>query len=155
MAKKTIETSTENGKLRITTEAGTITIHSDTLSDAIRHTAMLHGLKQKICDAAALGAGYTDIEKFDAMQEVANRLFSGEWNKTGRGDGTGNSGLLFRALCELYPNKTPEIIREFLDGKDKKEQAALRINPKIAAIIDRIRAERNTIDTDELLDELN
>jgi hypothetical protein len=54
----------------------------------------------------------------------------------------------------MYPGKTPEALRAFLDGKTKSECAALRATPKIAAIIDTLRAPSGDIDTDDLLSEL-
>lgn len=130
----------------------------------IRH-AVLHGLKQKLVDAAAIarnpdtGRSATVVDKYVAVREVYDRLLSGQWNKgRGEGSGSGAGGLLFRALCRLYANKTPEQLREFLDGKSKEEQAALRKNPRIAAIIEEIKAESaktDGIDSDELLGELD
>ena len=131
------------------------------LSGEIQHHAMLHGLKQKLVDAAAIsrnpdtGRSATIDDKYNAVREVYDRLLGGNWNK-GRGDGSssGNGGLLFRALCQMYPNKTPEALRAFLDGKTKSECAALRATPKIAAIIDTLRAPSGDVDTDGLLAEL-
>ena len=139
----------------------TINLSVDELSNDIRHAALLHGLKQKLVDAAALsrisetGHSATIDDKYNAVREVYDRLLAGNWNK-GRGDSssTGNGGLLFRALCQMYPSKTPEALRAFLDGKTKSECAALRATPKIAAIIDTLRAPSGDIDTDDLLSEL-
>lgn len=144
-------------------DGSVIRINAEELSPEIREAAMMHGLKQKLVDAAAIsrnpetGRSATVSDKFKAVNEVAQRLLSGSWNK-GRsdGEGSGNGGLLFRALCELYPNKTPEQLREFLAGKSKEEQAALRASPKIAAIIDRLRAKKSAdTDVDALLGELD
>ena len=71
--------------------------------------------------------------------------------------GGGSGGLLFKALCRMYSNKSPEQITAFLAGKTDADKTALRKNPKIAAIIEEIRAETGksaNIDTDELLAEL-
>ena len=139
----------------------TILISTNNLAPSIQIQAMVHGLKQKLVDAAALsrnpdtGRSATIDDKYNAVREVYDRLLAGNWNK-GRGDSssTGNGGLLFRALCQMYPNKTPEALRAFLDGKTKSECAALRATPKIAAIIDTLRAPSGDIDTDDLLSEL-
>mgnify|MGYP003450704267 CR=1 FL=1 len=98
----------------------------------------------------------TVADKYAAMKEVYDRLLAGDWNKV-RGDGsTGSGGLLFRALCIAYAQKDPADIKAFLDGKTKAEQAALRKNPKIAAIIDTLREEEaGDVDTDEMLNELD
>lgn len=134
---------------------------NDLNADIVAH-AVLHGLKQKLVDAAAISrdpiTGKTaDINtKYNSVKDVFDRITGEhpEWNKRAGGSGV-SGGLLFRALCRLYDRKSPETIKEFLDGQTKKAQAALRANPKIAAIIDEIRAEGGPeIDTDELLNEL-
>ena len=118
------------------------------LSESVRHAAMMHGLKQKIGDAAALsrnpdtGRSATVADKMAAMEEVAARLRAGGWNKDRDGTGsTGVGGLLFRALCIQRPSMDPARIREWLAGKDKKEQAKLRDVPDIARIIVELRAK--------------
>jgi hypothetical protein len=115
-------------------------------ADILSH-AIGHGLKQKLVDAAAIsrdpetGRAASIDTKFEAVREVFDRLFVGDWNK--RREGGGNAGgLLFQALCRKYDRKTPEQIKEWLDGKDDKAKAALRKNPDIAKIIDDIRAEK-------------
>jgi len=67
-------------------------------------------------------------------------LMEGEWNK--RREGGPSGGILKRALVELYAGrKTEEQIVEFLNAKSDKEKAALRKNPKVAEIIERLRVE--------------
>lgn len=159
---------TGNGSLRIDVVGFTpLMVQIRDLSDAMLEQAVLHGLKQKIVDAAALsrnpdtGRSATAADKYNAMREVLDRVIAGEWNKTrGDGTGTGSGGLLFAALCRLYTVKTPEDIRAFLDGKTTAEQAALRKNPKVAAVIETIKAERakdapDDADTDDMLAELD
>lgn len=128
------------------------------LSFDILRMATMHGLKQKLVDAAAIGrdpdTGRTASPqiKIAAMEEVLNRLLAGEWNKRREGNPTG--GLLLRALARLYPTRTREQLVEFLAGKSDAEKAALRRNPKVAAVIEEIRAESaddESIDSDELL----
>ena len=140
--------------LNVVTDKGTIVVCLSGLVVDMVTAAALHGLKQKICDAAA-GLG-TITEKHDAMQAVADRIIEGEWNKRGEGDGA-PTGLLLKALIRLYPSKPKDALVDYLAGKDKKEQAALRKNPKIAAIIETIKAESaktSGVDSDSLLDEL-
>ncbi len=158
---KAIDTAIEGSVLVIRTHEGNLSIDASKLTPEIQQAAVMHGLKQKIVDAAAIGRNpengrsATIKDKYDAMKEVIDRLTTeAQWNKTRAGGAGGSDGLLVRALVELYPSKTLEYIREFVGGKDKKEQAALRANPKVAAIIDRLRAESSDIDTEALLDEL-
>ena len=157
-----IECTTGDKQLTIEFSNGqTIYVWLGELNSTIIEQATLHGLKQKLVDAAAIsrnpdtGRSATIDDKYTAVREVYDRLLAGSWNK-GRGDGSsmGNGGLLFRALCQMYPGKTPEALRAFLDGKTKSECAALRATPKIAAIIDTLRAPSGDVDTDGLLAEL-
>lgn len=149
----TIDTEREILSLKFS-NGKTLEVDANKLVYEIRTMATMHGLKQKLVDAAALGQNATIGEKYDAVVEVFNRLMAGSWNK-GRAEGETRSGLLFMALCRLYPARTEDNIREFLSGKSKKQQAELRANPRVAHIIDEIRAERTSgTDTDALLDEL-
>lgn len=136
-------------RLVFTTATGkTLTIDALTLSENIREAAMMHGLKQKIGDAAALsrnpetGRSATIEDKYNAMMEVATRLQADDgWNKAREaGEGGGAGGLLFKALCRVKADKTPAEVRAYLDGRTKEEQAALRKVPAIAAAIEEIRA---------------
>jgi hypothetical protein len=140
----------------------TLELSTSQITPEIANHAMLHGLKQKLVDAAAIsrnpdtGRSATIDDKYAAVREVYDRLLSGQWNKGRDGTGTGSGGLLFRALCILYANKTPEAIREFLSKKSKSEQSALRATPKIADIIATLKAEPGDDDAaDAMLDELN
>lgn len=140
-----------------------LTMHADQLTQDVYQYAGMHGLKQKLVDAAAIsrnpetGRTATITDKYQAVKAVFDRLIAGEWNATREGGGT-TGGLLLQALCRLYATKTPEQLREYLAGKTDGEKAALRKNPKVASIIDTIRAESGkaaNVDTDELLDELD
>lgn len=141
-----------------------LTIAVSELSPDMVIQAALHGLKQKLCDAAAIsrdpdtGRSATVEDKYRAVRVVFDRISAGEWNATrAGGEGTGAGGLLFRALRRLYPQRTEQQLVDYLAGKTKAEQAALRLNPKVAAIIDTIKAESaktSSIDTDALLDDL-
>lgn len=124
-----------------------LAVSIEQLDDAIRAQAMMHGLKQKIGDAAAIsrnpdtGRSATTDDKFDAMAEVLNRLLAGQWNKTREaGEGSGAGGLLFKALCRIKADKTPAEVRAYLEARTKEEQAALRKVPAIATAIEEIKA---------------
>lgn len=157
-----IEISDNVGVIELTFANGRkLKLATNDLAFPVVMQCTMHGLKQKLVDAAAIsrnpetGASATVEDKFRAVEAVYNRLLAGEWNaKRGEG-GTGAGGLLFRALVRLYPAKTSAQLRDYLDGLDKAKQAALRKNPKIAAIIEEIKAEDGAeaegIDSDELL----
>ena len=141
----------------------TLTMRGDALNSDIQQYAMMHGLKQKLIDAAAIsrnpetGRPASIEDKYQAVKAVYDRLLAGQWNAPREGGGA-TGGLLFQALCRMYAGrKTPEEIKAFLDTKTDAERAALRKNPRVAAVIAEIRAEQGEtmgIDTDELLDEL-
>lgn len=133
------------------------------LADQIITQLIGHGLKQKVGDAAAIprdtttGRSASDSDKIQAMIEVIDRLKFGDWNATREGGGGATGGLLLRALVELYPNKSREDLVAYLAGKSDKDKAALRASPKIAPVIDRLKAEAGKakgVDADALLDEL-
>lgn len=162
----TATVDTEHGELLLVFSNGeSITVRIRELSQDMVTHATLHGLKQKLVDAAALsrnpdtGRSATVADKYATVREVYDRILAGQWNKS-RGDGSsgaGTGGLLFRAVCRLYAQRTPEQVRGFLNGKSKEEQAALRKNPRVVAIIEEIKAESaktGGVDSDALLNEL-
>ena len=122
------------------------------LSADIRAAGLVHGLKQKLVDAAAIsrdpltGKPATIDTKYTAVKEVFDRITGANpsWNKV-RGEGTGTTGaggLLYRALVRLYDGvQTPEQVRKYLDGLNGEQQAALRGNKKVAPVILAIKAE--------------
>lgn len=158
---RTITATIEGTVLTIKTAGcADIRINYTELGVEVAQAAILHGLKQKIVDAAAIsrnpdtGRSATAQDKHAAMLEVATRLMAGQWNKAAGDGSTGQGGLLFRALCQKYDGKkTADEIKTFLEGKTKAEQAALRANPAIAAIIDTLRDkdQKDGTDSDALL----
>lgn len=155
--------TTVNDTIRLTFANGReVVLQVGDLPDNILGDALMHGLKQKLVDAAAMsrnpdtGRSATLDDKYAAVNEVAGRLVIGAWNKVRDGAAT-SGGLLFRALCEMYARKTPEEIKAFLEQKSDEEKAALRANPKIAAIIATLKAAQaksSDIDTDAMLGDL-
>jgi hypothetical protein len=138
-----------------------IYLQASELTEDIQRMALAHGLKQKLVDAAAIsrnpetGKPATIADKKAAVVEVYERLLAGEWNKRREGGETG--GLLLRALLRMYDGrKTRDELVAYLAGKTDEEKTALRANPKVAAIIAKIKAEKadESIDTDALLGEL-
>lgn len=137
-------------------------ITTNSLKDGMLYMAAIHGLKQKLVDAAAIsrnpetGRAATVEDKYQAVKTVYDRLLTGQWNATREGGATG--GLLLQALIRMYDGRrTPEDVKNFLANKTDAEKAALRKNPRVAQIIEEIRAETGkaaNIDTDELLGEL-
>lgn len=139
-------------------------IDAGALSEEMQRAAILHGLKQKLVDAAAIsrdtttGRSATIEDKYNAVREVADRLVAGEWNKKAEGGGGGSVSLLARAIAQLQ-GKPLDVVRAWLDAKTKEERAALKKNPKVAAAILAMQAEAAAkktggADSDDLLAEL-
>ena len=133
------------------------------LTNNVMEYAIFHGLKQKLVDAAAIsrnpetGRAASVEDKYQAVKTVYDRLLAGQWNAVREGGGA-TGGLLLQALCRMYAGrKTAEELKAFLADKSDAEKTALRKNPRVATIIEEIRAETGkaaSIDTDELLGEL-
>lgn len=130
-------------------DAGVITLEMARLNSAIIDHAAVHGMVQRISDAAAIsrdpknGQAATPEEKFEAMQKLVEYYHSGtgEWSRVREAGPKG--GFLFEALVKMYPDKTPEAVRAWLDTLDDKQQAALREDDAVAPIIAGIKAARN------------
>lgn len=161
----TITATIEGQALSLTFANGeTLIIHGDALHVDVQRYAMMHGLKQKLVDAAAIsrnpenGRAATVEDKYQAVKTVYDRLLAGQWNATREGGGA-TGGLLLQALCRMYDGrKTADELRTFLADKSDAEKTALRKNPRVAQFIEAIRAETGkaaSIDTDELLGELD
>lgn len=135
-----------------------LTITPAELGQAVRDAATVHGIVQKVVDAAALsrdtetGKPATVDEKFAACAAIVKRLTEGgPWNDRTAGP----RGILFRALCEVYAGKkTPEQIAAFLAEKSAGDKAALARNPKVKPVYDRLMAEAAAGDGEEQLAEL-
>lgn len=155
-----IISETDNSLAMTFANGKTLELKAEQLPQSIRDYAILHGLKQKLVDAAAIardtetGLPASIDDKFNEVNKVLARLIEGSWNAVREG-GQSNGGLLFRALVELYPNKTAEQLKAYLESKTNPEKTALRANPKIASIIERIKAKSIDVNSDDLLDELN
>ncbi len=160
----TISATINGNTLALTFANGeTLTMHGGALNGDVQQYAMMHGLKQKLVDAAAIsrnpetGRAATVEDKYQAVKAVFDRLLGGQWNATREGGGNAG-GLLAQALTRMYAGrKTAEDIKAFLAEKSDAEKTALRKNPRVAQIIEDIRAEQGKaagIDTDELLGEL-
>ena len=163
MQKKDIEaTITEGGNLTLTFRHGErLTVFVDQLAPEIQRMAMLHGLKQKLVDAAAIsrdtttGRAATIATKYEAVREIFDRITgeSPSWNKPRAGGAGGQGGLLARAIAR-YKSVPVEAAKAYLDRLTDAQKQALRVDPRIATIINELRAESAKpagIDTDALL----
>jgi len=138
------------------------------LSPEILSQALLHGLKQKLVDAAAIarntdtGASASVEDKKEAVLKVLDRLMDGEWNATrATGEGAAKGSILLLALQRLQPARDPAELAGWLKARTDTERAALAKNAKLLPIIQTIQAERaaaavkkSGVDSDALLDGL-
>lgn len=111
-----------------------------------------HGAEQKLGDEIA---GLEVVEDCVlAIDELIDRLYNGEWAQRREASGMAGTSVLLRALCELY-GKAPDTIKAFLAGKTQAEKLALRNNPKVKPIVERLEAEKIAkkvdVDTDAML----
>lgn len=164
--KKDIEATVgDDGALILEFRHGeTLRLHPETLSPEIQRAALLHGLKQKLVDAAAIsrdtttGRAATIVTKYDAVKEIFDRITGagGEapsWNKPRAGGAGGQGGLLARAIAR-YKGVEVAAAKAYLDRLTDAQKQALRVDPRIAAIINELRMESAKpagIDTDALL----
>jgi hypothetical protein len=154
--KTTIDTA--RGEVRFTSETDYLAVHLDRLSAANQRYAALHGIKQRVGDAGALGFDKelgryaTEDEKFTAMRRIADHLQSGAEDWEVRTAGEPKGGMLFTALTRAYPGKTADELRAFIKARSKAEQAALLASAALKPHVDAIRAEAGKgVDTDILL----
>lgn len=116
-----------------------------------------HGAEQKLGDEIA---GLDDLDDAVlAIDDLMDRLNKGEWNQKREGGSMSGTSILARALVEST-GKTMEEVKTFLGKKSQAEKVALRGNPKIKPIVERLEAEKaakgtSKIDTDSLLGELD
>lgn len=126
-----------------------------TIPDNLLAKFAAHGAEQKLGDEIA---GLADVDDcVIAIDELIDRLYNGEWSVKREANGMAGTSVLVRALVE-HTGKTVEQIKTFLSGKTQAEKVALRNNPKIKPIVERIEAEKaskgSKVDTDALLGEL-
>lgn len=147
----------EGDVITFTVAGQTLAFDMAKVDESIRQRAMVHGLIQRISDAAAMsrdpatGQPATPEAKFAAMRVLVDHYESGtsEW-RVAKGESGPRSGNLLAALMKAYPAKSMVELAEWLNGKSKVEKAQLRVSPKIVAIL----AEMGPKGGDELLGEL-
>lgn len=126
----------------------------------------VHGAEQKLGDQIAglkgKDGGDADIDDcVFAIDELMERLAKGEWGTAATGTGMAGVSILAKALVE-HTGQTIEKIKTFLGTKSHAEKVALRNNPKVKPIVERLEAEKAarstgkgaSVDTDALLGEL-
>lgn len=144
-----VTTTIDNGRLTVEVAGHpAIVVDPAQLPANLVEYAALHGLKQRLVDAAAIprdpdtGRSATAADKYAAVRRVWDHMTAtGEWNLV-RGSGGGSDGLLVAALMEAC-GLTREQAREAVAGWDRPLQEAMRErDPVIAPIVQRLRMER-------------
>jgi hypothetical protein len=114
-----------------------------------------HGLEQKLGDEVA---GVTDVDdQVIAIDELIDRLAIGEWTTARSSSGVAGTSVLFKALVEVYSNKTPEELKAFLKTKSQADKLALRNSARLKPVIERLEAEKasgSKVDAEALLADL-
>lgn len=158
-----------HGQLTLKFADGTArVVDSANLTPEILSIALMHGLKQKFVDGAAIarntetGASATLADKKEAVLAIVERVEGGAWN-VGRGEGSGTpkGSILFLALQRMQPKRDAAELAEWVKARSKEELAALMRNAKLLPFIQAIQAERAAaavqkagVDSDALLDGL-
>lgn len=130
---------------------GQLTFDRTKASAATKDAAEINGWVQRLSDMAALprdqktGASATPQEKYDAIARGIAHYESGtdQWRLNAA---TGDSGLLFSALCRMSPDRSPEDVRAFMADLDDNTKAQLALDPEVAEVIATIRRERKPAD---------
>ena len=146
---------TANGEVQIRLDFRNGETRLFTIPAGMLNKFAAHGAEQKLGDEIA---GLDDIEDCVlAVDNLIDRLYNGEWGVRREANGMAGTSVLVRALVE-HTGKTVEAIKAFLANKSQAEKVALRNNPKVKPIVDRIESEKaakkSSVDTDALLDEL-
>ena len=149
-------TITADGKVEVRLDFRNGETRIFTIPDNLLNKFAAHGAEQKLGDEIA---GLAEIDDCVlAIDELIDRLYNGDWSVKRESSGMAGTSVLVRALVE-HTGKTVEQIKAFLAGKSQAEKVALRNNPKIKPIVDRIESEKaakkTSVDTDALLGELD
>lgn len=152
-----------DGKVQVILDFRNGETRTFTIPDAMMAKFAAHGAEQKLGDEVAglKGANGTEADIDDmvlAIDELIDRLYNGEWGVKREANGMAGTSVLLKALVE-HTGKDVATIKTFLAGKTQAEKIALRNNPKIKPIIERLEAAKTskaaaTVDTDAMLGEL-
>lgn len=134
------------------------------LNEKLTHRFAAHGGLQKYGDHLAGGVKNDDGSPSEDLDDWAaatdalhDRIMSGDWSK-GREGGVGGISILIKALME-YTGRSAEEVRNHIKDWTPKDRRAMRVDPEIKPIIERLEAEKDaaaakTVDTDALKSKL-
>lgn len=145
-------------------DAGAVSLDMRKLSDKVRNYAAVHGMKQRISDAAALsrdqktGLAATPAEKLAEMTALVQWYESGteDWRRAGTGGGRQSEETklrvrLINALTRFQPDKDEAKLRDFAMKLSVKEVQAMLASAQLQPILAAMDAEAvKGIDTEAL-----
>jgi hypothetical protein len=100
-----------------------------------------HGLLQKYGDELA-GEDAPDLDDWAATTDrLHERLTAGEWTKARIGGGMGGTSVLLQALME-FTGRTADEVRDHIKDWTPQQKQALRNDPDIKPIVDKIEKEK-------------
>lgn len=147
---------TADGKVQVILDFVNGQTRTFTIPDSLLLKFAAHGAEQKLGDEIA---GVDDVDDAVlAVDDLIDRLYNGEWGVARDKSGLAGASILLRALVETS-GKSVDEIKAYLKDKTPAQKAALRVNPKIKPVVDRLEAEKaarsqkktQPIDSDALL----
>lgn len=108
MAQRELKYTIDAGQeaLTVTSEGREpLVLRRDELNPSIVARATMHGIKQKVGDAANKGS---ITEKWEALSDMMVRLRAGEWTAEHRGGE--HTGATIVSLCEIFGARAPETV---------------------------------------------
>lgn len=139
MAKIASKTVSEDAVTIAFSNEKNLSVSLDSLSPEIQKQLALHGLSQKLGDSYAGCKGDVD-EAVKLATSVSERLSNGEFNAKREGSGVGRVTALARAVAEITGHELAETVA-MLDERTKEEKKELRKNPRVEAVMARMKAE--------------
>ena len=139
----------------------TISIVYSKLAQDIQRQAMIHGLAQKLGDAAAkkrdeiTGKPAPLSEKYDAIKAVMDNLLAGRWNMAA--GGVSNHAITperITVLARMF-GKSEADITVWCKNRTEAQLAAAFTSPKFVLELATYRAERSTDDSDDVFEGLD
>lgn len=127
-----------------------LSLSAGELSNEIKTRALMHGLKQKVCDSfAGLKTPQEALEKASAVVEA---LLNGDWTTRTEGEGSPRVTQLARALSMVLGKPIEEAV-EVISGLSDERKKLLGKNKDIKVAIAKIREEEARRAAEEAEDE--
>lgn len=117
-----------------------VALDCDKMNAAMQEAAMLHGIGQKLGDAAS---GGTPSEKFEMACRIRDSILSGRWTLETREVDT--TAIVIEAVARVMKKKPAQVeavLKAITDEEDRETRVKeWRTNLKVKAMIATIRAE--------------